>query len=125
VVTFTQEQRAQVLRFRMQELEIPSIAELARRADVDKGNLSKFLAGEQGVLGPSLRARIADVLEIDRAEFALLLGDDSILVPIDLWRELRGGHEADDERRELLDRRRAYRELEPKAAPLPGPKPRW
>jgi hypothetical protein len=120
VVTFSAADIEKVLKHRMVELAIPSIAELARRAGVDRNNLLGFVGGDVKKLGAGSRARVADALEIDQEELALLFGTDVIAVPIDLWRELRGGHEADDERREALEKQRERRELQPKAAGLPA-----
>jgi hypothetical protein len=89
-VQFTPGQRRAVLTFRARELDIPTIAALCRRAGVDKGNMYRSLEGLPGMLSASSRARLAQVLLVDQEQLALLLGCDTIVVELGVWRELVG-----------------------------------
>jgi hypothetical protein len=116
---FTKEQRLQIVEFRMRELEIPSIAELARRGDVDRASLHGFLNSDGG-LSPGPRARVAKALGIDAEQFELLYDDefrlDVVVVPIDLWREVSGTHNVDGDRRERLAKQREATRPEPETS---------
>jgi hypothetical protein len=97
---FTNEERVQIIEHRMRELEIESIAALARLAGCDRGNVHRFLHGEAGVLGAGARARLAEALRIDQEQLAALYAVDVIAVPLDVWTHVAGhGRKVDHERR--------------------------
>jgi transcriptional regulator with XRE-family HTH domain len=123
-VRFTAEQRERIVRHRMGELGIDTVAELARRAGVDDSALARFLKGEEAVLSAGARARVADALEVEQEELALLYGCATIAVPLDAWRALVGYGDDVERRREEQEQARERREREPKVV-VPGPRPRW
>jgi hypothetical protein len=119
---FAPEVRRRIVEHRMQELGISSLAEVARRADVDRGNFSSLLKGRLS-LSRELRDRVADVLKIDRGQFEELFAADfdlaSVRMPLDLWRDLRGSGamaEREVEKRRLAKAQRPP----PKVSPWHG-----
>lgn len=115
---FSAEQRRRVVEHRLKELNIPTVAELARRASVDEGNLSKLLSDGIG-LSPQLRARVADVLRLPPDQFDLLLDPEfdphAVTYRLDIWQHVRGG--GDEHERHAAALKRATEERHAKEPP--------
>lgn len=115
---FTPEQRTKILHFRMGELEIESVCELARLAGLDRSNVHHFMHGNAAALGLSSRARLAVALHMTQEELAELCDETVIVVAVGI--DLNALVEDTANRERLATQLAIRREREGKAHAEPG-----